>query len=131
MERIDLLFKSAVAATGGVVAYWLGGLDKLLISLLVLIVVDYITGILKGIYHKNLSSEIGFKGIAKKVMCLSIVALAFVIQNLTDYAFAVREIVIVFFIANEGISILENAAQIGLPVPRKLRDVLEQLKGKV
>lgn len=122
--------KAAIAAVGGGIAYWLGGLDQLLTALLVVIVLDYLTGILKAIHNRELSSEIGFKGIAKKVMCLLVVALAFVIENVTAHTLPLREIVIMFFIANEGLSILENAAGAGLPVPQKLVEILAQLKGR-
>ena len=79
---------------------------------------------------KKLSSEIGLRGIAKKVLALSVVVLAFAIEGLIGIEFALREIVITFFIANEGISILENAAATGLPVPDKIKEVLIQLSGK-
>ena len=130
MESKWMLCKAAVAAAGGWILYGLGGLDNALISLLVLMVLDYFTGLLKAWCAGKLSSATGFKGIAKKVMGLSVVALAFIIQKLTGGAFALREVVILFFIANESLSILENAAQAGLPIPQKLRDALEQLKSR-
>lgn len=114
----------------GFIVYWLGGLDTILTCLIAMIIIDYISGVLKAIINKNLSSEIGFKGIAKKVMILTIVALSFVIEKTTNGMFQIREIVIIFFIANESISLIENAIKIGLPVPKKLIDILEQLKQK-
>lgn len=90
-------------------------------------VVDYITGIAKAVHAKTLSSETGFRGIAKKVLTLSVVALAFVLDQVTGGVLPLREVTIVFFIANEGLSILENAAGAGLPIPQKLVDALEQL----
>jgi len=130
MERTILVFKSVFSAIGGFIAYWLGGLDQMLLALIALIVLDYLTGLLKAIHNRALSSEIGFRGIAKKVMTLLIVALAFIIENVTGQSFPLREIVIMFFIVNEGISILENAAQTGLPVPEKLKEFLIQIGGK-
>ncbi len=126
MDYIKLL-KTMLAAAGGTLVYWLGGLDQLLAALLALIVLDYITGIIKSWHQGTLSSAVGFRGIAKKVMILGVVAMSFVIQKLTMGAMPVREITIVFFIGNEGISILENAAQIGLPLPAALRKALVQL----
>lgn len=130
MGNAALALKGIIAAVGGGIAYWLGGLDQLLAALLAVIALDYLTGLLKAVHRRALSSEIGFKGIAKKVFCLVLVALAFVVEGLTAEAMPLREMVIVFFIANEGISILENAAQTGLPIPAKLQAVLAQLKGK-
>ena len=130
MESKWMLCKAAAAMAGGWILYGLGGLDNALISLLVLMVLDYFTGLLKAWCVGKLSSATGFRGIAKKVMGLSVVALAFIIQKLTGGAFALREVVILFFIANESLSILENAAQAGLPIPPKLRDALEQLKSR-
>lgn len=130
MENRWVLCKTVIASAGGIVAYWLGGLDQLLSSLLGLMAIDYLTGLLKAWHLGRLSSEAGFRGIAKKVMGLSVIALSFVIQSLVGRAFPLREAVILFFIANEGLSILENAAQTGLPVPQKLRQALEQLNKK-
>lgn len=115
---------------GGCLAYWLGGLDSLLTALLALIALDYLTGLLKGVCNKNLSSEIGFRGIAHKVLTLLVVALAFVIETLVGLNFPLREIVITFFIANEGLSVLENVAEAGLPIPSVLRKLLLQLRSK-
>lgn len=132
MQKTAWEFIKGIAATvGGYIAWYLGGFDSLLIALLVFIVVDYLTGVILAIIDKKLNSKIGFKGIAKKVMILLFVGLAsvldiYVIQGNSP----IREIVIAFYIANEGISIVENSAKIGLPVPQKIIDVLAQLKGK-
>lgn len=91
--------------------------------------IDYITGLLKGIYEKNLSSEIGFKGIIKKVMIVLMVGAACLVQKVISDKMPLRELVIVFFIANEGLSIIENAA-VMLPIPETLRKVLLQLRDK-
>lgn len=119
-----------VCALGGFCAYWLGGLDTILICLTAMIVVDYLTGVLQAIHTKTLNSEIGFKGIAKKVTILLVVAVSFILEQATAGAFQIREIVIMFFIANEAISLIENAGKMGLPIPQKLIDILEQLKTK-
>lgn len=127
MHNTILWLKGVFAAAGGAIAYWLGGLDHLLTALLAVIVLDYLTGVCKAVHNRELSSEIGFRGIAKKVICLLVVALAFIVEITTAHTLPLREIVILFFIANEGLSILENAAGAGLPLPAKLREVLGQL----
>ena len=120
---------SMTAVVGGVIAY-LCGWDKAMEVLLVLMGMDYVTGLLAAKVNPKLegwSSKRGFKGICKKVLILSIVALAHFISDLTGGE-ATRVLVIWFFIGNEGLSIIENAANAGVPVPKKLRDTLEQLK---
>lgn len=116
-------------AIGGVAAYFLGGFDNLLKAIIILIVLDYITGVIKAIYLKQISSEVGFKGILKKITICIVIAFAYVIQGITNNTVPLREIVIMFFIANEGISLLENAAVL-IPIPEKLKDVLLQLRDK-
>ena len=123
-------FSIVVSAAGGLITGVLGGWDILLKTMITLIILDYITGVLKGIYNKSLSSEIGSKGIIKKVMTLIIIALAYALQSSIDTELPVREVVIIFFLANEGISILENAAECGLPISPKLKDLLVQLRGR-
>lgn len=107
---------------------WLvGGFDTMMITLLLFMVIDYLSGVMCGISNKKLSSEIGFKGIFKKVMIILLVG----VSNLLGLALGVeglRYIIISFYLANEGISIVENASILGLPVPQKVKDVLEQLK---
>lgn len=107
---------------------WLvGGFDTMMITLLLFMVIDYLSGVICGISNKKLSSEIGFKGIFKKVMIILLVG----VSNLLGLALGVeglRYIIISFYLANEGISIVENASILGLPVPQKVKDVLEQLK---
>ena len=111
----------------GVLTFVFGGFDMLLKALVTLIILDYITGIIKSIYVKKLSSEIGFKGLLKKILILIIVALSVVIQKTINNSVPIREIVIVFFICNEGISIVENAAQF-IPIPEKLKAILLQIR---
>ncbi|MBE6742505.1 MAG: phage holin family protein [Ruminococcaceae bacterium] len=112
---------------GGLTAYLFGGFDLLFQALIALMILDYITGIIKGIYTKKLSSDIGFKGLLKKILILIIVAVAVIIQKTINGVIPVRETVIVFFICNEGISIIENAARF-IPIPEKLKGVLLQLR---
>ena len=110
--------------------YLVGGLDNALQSLLIVIVLDYLTGIASALYKKQLSSKIGFKGIIKKFCYLLVVALSVVIDNLLGQSGLIRGIVIYFLFANEGLSIIENMAEMGIKLPQKLSDALEQLKKK-
>ena len=117
------------AAMGGSLGAVLGGFDGFLYALIVFVVVDYMTGVMVGILNKKLSSQIGFRGIFKKVVIFSLVAVAHIIDTyVIQNGSVLRTTVIFFYLSNEGISILENAALIGLPIPKKIRDVLEQLK---
>ena len=129
MENSILAIKSAFALLGGLLGTLFGGLDGFLITLLVFMLLDYISGVLLAVVQKRLSSKIGFKGILKKVMILILVAVGTMLDQfiLVEGAF-IRTLVIFFYIANEGISLLENAALLGLPIPEKLKEVLEQLK---
>lgn len=129
MDKIFNGMSVITAMAGGIIAVLFGSWDKLLYTLMILMVLDYALGIIKAVYTKTLSSEIGFKGLLKKIAMLVIVALANTIQNLMGGNVAVREIVIMFYIANEGISILENAAVILPQMPDKLKDILLQLRG--
>lgn len=116
-----------VGIVGGFIARWLGGWDMLLKTIVFLAVMDYATGVIKGIYTKTLSSDIGFKGLLKKIVMFIVIAVAFSIQTLLNDAVALREIVIMFYICNEALSLLENAAMF-IPIPDKLKDVLLQLR---
>ncbi len=129
LSWIKTLVSMVVAGVGGFISSFLGGFDKLLITLITLIVIDYITGVVRAIYQKKLSSSVGFKGIIKKVLTLLIVGLSVSLQNILPEGLPLREITILFFIANEGFSILENAAGV-IPLPDKLRDVLAQIQNK-
>ena len=110
--------------------YLLGGFDIAIQSLLIVMVVDYLTGIASAIYNKELSSKIGFKGILKKFSYLCVVALSVVIDNLTGQSGLIRSLVIYFFVANDGLSIIENMAEMNVKLPEKLIDALEQIKKK-
>lgn len=112
------------------IIYLLGGFDIALQSLLIVMIVDYLTGIVSAIYNKELSSKIGFKGILKKFSYLCVVALSVVIDNLTGQSGLIRTLVIYFFVANDGLSIIENMAEMGVKLPQKLIDSLEQIKKK-
>lgn len=108
--------------------YFLGGLDIALKSLLIVIVIDYATGILSAIYNKQINSKVGFKGILKKFSYLLIIALSVIVDNILGQSGTIRTLVIYFFVANDGISILENVAEMNIPLPPKLLETLEQLK---
>lgn len=112
------------------IVYLLGGIDIALQSLLIVIVIDYLTGIASAIYNKELSSKIGFKGIIKKFSYLLVVALSVVIDNLLGQSGLIRSLVIYFFVANDGLSIIENMAEMNVKLPQKLIDALEQIKKK-
>ena len=108
----------------------MGGFDVALQSLIVVIVIDYITGIIKSYKLKKLDSKVGFIGILKKICFLLLVAVAVVVDRIADTDGLIRNFVIYYLIANEGLSIIENLGQIGVPIPDKLRKALEQLKGE-
>lgn len=119
----------AFAALGGAVGAVMGGFDGFLYALIVFVVVDYLTGIMAAILNKRLSSEVGFHGIIKKVVIFALVAVGHIVDtHVIQNGSVIRTAVIFFYLSNEGISILENASLIGLPVPQKLKDVLEQLR---
>ena len=121
---IQLVF----AAIGGWLGWFLGGCDGLLYALIAFVVVDYVTGVMCAVIDKKLSSAVGFRGIFKKVLIFSLVAIGHIIDSkLIQTGSGIRTAVIFFYLSNEGISIIENAAKIGLPIPEKLRTVLEQL----
>lgn len=115
-----------VGVVGGFLASILGGWDLLLKVFIGAIVADYATGVLAAWYNKKLSSEVGFKGIVKKVMMIIVVSFASSMQTILELP--LREIVLMFFIANEGISLLENCSNVGLPLPDQLKDALVQLR---
>lgn len=112
------------------IIYLLGGMDIALKSLIIIMMIDYITGVASAIYNKKLSSKIGFKGIIKKFSYLCVVALSVVIDNLISQDGVIRTLVIYFFVANDGLSIIENMAEMDIKLPKKLVDSLEEIKGK-
>lgn len=116
------------AAIGGYIGYFLGGTDGLIYALIVFVVIDYITGVMCAIADKTLSSEVGFKGICRKVLIFLLVGIANILDvNVIGSGSTLRTAVIFFYISNEGVSLLENAAHLGLPIPEAIKDVLEQL----
>ena len=124
--------KNTICAIGGAVmtgaAYLLGGFDNALLTLAIVMALDYITGVCKAVKHKKLNSKAGLLGILKKFGYLVIVALSVIIDHMAGDTGAIRTMVIYFFVANDGLSILENWGAMGLPLPKKLFEVLEQLK---
>lgn len=132
MKRMDKLFNwiSVIGGViGGFLAYWLGGWDVLLKTIVFLVIADYVTGCIKAIYNKRLSSEIGFKGLLKKIVMFIVIAVGYEIQLLIGGSVPLREVIIMFYVANEALSILENAAEF-VPVPDKLKEILLQLRDK-
>ncbi len=123
-NTIQLVF----AAVGGWLGWFLGGCDGLLYALLAFVVIDYVTGVMCAIADRKLSSAVGFRGIFRKVLIFTLVGVA----NIADVQVlgtpgVLRTAVIFFYLSNEGVSMLENAAHLGLPIPEKLKEVLEQL----
>ena len=131
---IDLIWTKiqfAFTAIGGWIGYALGGKDGMLTALIVFMVVDYCTGVMCAVADRKLSSAVGFRGICKKVMILMLVGAAYVLdQHVIQGGSALRTAVISYMIANEGLSVLENAAHLGLPIPEPLKNALIQLHGK-
>lgn len=130
---MDKLFNDisiAAGIVGGALGYIFGGWDTLLWTLIVFIALDFITGVLKGIYTKELSSDKSFKGLIKKIIIIIMIVVANTLQKLLGNSIPIRETVIVFYIVNEGISLLENAAVIMPDMPEELKNVLLQLRSK-
>ena len=121
------IIRGAAAVAGGTLSFLLGGLDDLLVVLTVLVCLDYVSGVIKGIYRHELSSAVGFYGILKKLMLFLVVSAAFMVQRIITAELPIRDITVLFYISNEGVSLLENAAHLGLPVPSAVKTVLEQL----
>ena len=131
---IDLIWAKiqvAITAVGGWIGWFLGGVDGMMIALIVLMVLDYTSGVMCAIEDKKLSSAIGFKGICKKVLILMLVGVANIIDvHVVGTGAVLRGAVICFYLSNEGLSLLENAAYLGLPIPDKLREILAQLHNR-
>lgn len=131
MRSIWTGIQIAFSAIGGFIGWFLGGFDGFLYALIAFAVIDYITGVMCAISDKKLSSEVGFKGICRKVLIFVLVG----IGNLVDVyvlgeAGVLRTAVIFLYLSNEGVSLLENSAHLGLPIPQKLKSVLEQLHNR-
>lgn len=117
-----------IAGIGGWLGYFLGGCDGLLYALFAFVAADYLTGVMCAISDKSLSSEIGFKGICRKVLIFLLVGIANILDvQVIGTGSVLRTAVVFFYISNEGISLLENAGHLGLPIPEKMKNVLQQL----
>lgn len=131
MKEIWTYIQMAFAAIGGWLGWFLGGFDGFLYALVTFVVIDYVTGLMCAILEKKLSSVIGARGIFKKVVIFTLVGVAHIIDSrIIGDGSAIRTAVIFFYLSNEGISIIENASKIGLPIPQKLKDILAQLNSK-
>ena len=123
-NTIQLIF----TAVGGWLGWFLGGCDGLLYALIVVVVIDYVTGVMAAVVDHKLSSEVGFKGIFKKVLIFLLVGIGHILDtHVIGSGSVLRTAVIFFYLSNEGVSLIENAAHLGLPIPEKLKSVLEQL----
>ena len=128
MREFWNLIQFIIATVGGCLGWFLGGCDGVLIALILFVVIDYITGVMCAVSDHRLSSEVGFRGICKKIVIFLLVGVAQILDSeIIKTGSILRTAVIFFYLSNEGVSILENAAHLGLPVPEKLKDVLEQL----
>ena len=128
MKQIWSGIQIAFSALGGFLGWFLGGADGFLYALIAFAVIDYITGVLCAISDKTLSSEVGFKGICRKVLIFTLVGSGNIVDvYVLGETGVLRTAVIFFYLSNEGVSLLENAAHLGLPIPEKLKEVLEQL----
>ncbi|MDR5586045.1 phage holin family protein [Clostridium aquiflavi] len=128
MKNLFNSFQLVFTAVGAYAGWFLGGFDGFLYALVAFVAVDYITGLMAAVLEKKLSSEIGFRGIFKKILIFVLVGIGNIIDvHLVKNGSAVRTAVIFFYISNEGISIMENSAKVGLPVPEKLKNILEQI----
>lgn len=130
MTKIITWCKILFAEIGTILLYYIGGMDKLIYTLIALVSVDYITGVVSAVMHKELDSRVGYKGIFHKIIIFCLVGVANLLdRNILNSGEVLRTAVILYYIANEGVSIIENAGEIGIPIPEKLLDVLQQLKG--
>ena len=128
---MDNILKNILAGVCTILSFLFGDMEGLMIALIALIILDYISGVIAAAVEKRLSSEVGAKGIAKKIFMLLIVALANIVDiNVIGDGHVLKTVTVVFYICNECISLIENAGRIGVPVPKKLLDVLEQLRDK-
>lgn len=128
MKTIWTGIQIAFSALGGFIGWFLGGVDGFLYALIAFAVIDYITGVMCAVSDKKLDSKVGFKGICRKVLIFTLVGIGNIVDvYVLGQAGVLRTAVIFFYLSNEGVSILENAAHLGLPIPEKLKAVLEQL----
>ena len=131
MKEFWNVIQAVITAIGGWLGWFLGGCDGLMYALIAFVVIDYITGIMCAIADKTLSSAVGFRGIFKKLLIFILVGVANILDvNVIGDGSVLRTAAIFFYLSNEGVSMLENAAHLGLPVPEAIRDVLEQLHNR-
>ena len=128
---MDNILKNILAGICTILSFLFGDIEGMMVALVALIILDYISGVIAAAVEKRLSSEVGARGIAKKIFMLLIVALANIVDiNVIGDGHVLKTVTVVFYICNECISLIENAGRIGVPVPKKLLDVLEQLRDK-
>lgn len=128
MKDVWNWIQGVIAIAGGFFGWFLGGLDGFLYALIAFVVIDYLTGVMCAIVDKNLSSDVGFRGLFRKILIFVMVGIGHLIDTqVIGNGSVLRTAVIFFYMSNEGVSLLENAAYLGLPIPQKLRDVLAQL----
>ena len=131
MKELWNVTQMAIATVGGFCGWFLGGFDGFLYALIAFVVIDYITGVMCAASDRSLSSEVGFKGICRKVLIFALVGVGNILDvHVLGQGSVLRTAVIFFYLSNEGVSLLENAAHLGLPVPAKLKDILAQLHKK-
>ena len=124
-------FNIIVSTLGGILGRFLGNMDGILYALVIFVILDYVTGVLYAVEEKKLSSAVGYEGIARKVTIFILVGIANILDSyILGQSGVLRAVVIFFYLSNEGISILENATELGLPVPEKLKNILNQLTKK-
>lgn len=129
MDKIINAIRFGAAAIGGIIGAFIGDLDGFVYTLIAFAVIDYITGVMVAVSEKTLSSQIGFKGICRKVLIFAMVGIGHLLDvNILGGGEVLRTAVIFFYLANEGISLCENSAKLGLPIPEQLKEVLAQLK---
>ncbi|HPF54114.1 MAG TPA: phage holin family protein [Eubacteriales bacterium] len=127
--NIDTYVKLALSTLAGIAAYIWGPWDALLAALVIMVAIDYVTGVIKAAVKRTLSSEIGWKGLLKKLMIFMLVGLGCVVDRFAGSNGAVRTAICTFYIANEALSVLENAGEMGLPLPKFLKTTLLKLGG--
>ena len=128
MKEFWNVIQAIFTAIGGWLGYFLGGFDGLLYALLVFVIIDYITGVMCAVADKKLSSQVGFKGICRKVLIFALVGIGHLLDtHVIGSGSILRTAITFFYLSNEGLSLIENAAYLGLPIPAKLKTILEQL----
>lgn len=126
-----MVIQAIITAFGGWLGWYLGGMDGMIVALVIFMVLDYITGVMCAIVDRKLSSQVGFKGIFKKLLILMLVGVANILDiNVLGEGHTIRTAVVFFYLSNEGLSIVENAAYIGLPIPESLKTILAQLHNR-